>query len=122
MLMTVLSWVPWWLYAICAVVAYFAARHYLGEKIALVYAVAAAAWVAMDYGGDAREAWLRERTEVIVQQADTHLNARAEADWAERLARMAAEAKADKEKLDALEASSPDGCSPVPDDILRGMR
>lgn len=118
----VLSLIPWWLYAAGAVAAYLAARRYLGEKIALVYAIAAAGWVAMDYGGDAREAWLKKRAEAIVAQADINLNARADSDWSERLARLAVAAKADKEKLDALEKGSPDGCGPVPDDVLRGLR
>lgn len=122
MMQSVLSFIPWWMYLIGAVAAYVAARRYLGEKIALIYALVAAAWVAMDYGGDQREAWLKERAEAIVAQADINLNARADVDWSARLARIAVEAKADKEKLDALEKASPDGCGPVPDDVLRGLR
>lgn len=79
MMQLVLSWVPWWLYAICAVVAYFAARQYLGEKIALAYAISAAAWVAMDYGGDTREAWLKAEGAKAVTQADASISAAAEA-------------------------------------------
>lgn len=118
----VLTLIPWWLYAAGAVAAYLTARRFFGEKVALVYAIAAAAWVAMDYGGDAREAWLKERAEEIVAQADINLNTRADADWSERLARLAVAAKIDKEKLDALEKRSPDGCGPLPDDVLRGLR
>lgn len=79
MMQLVLSIIPWWLYAICAVAAYFAARHYLGEKIALAYAIAAAAWVAMDYGGDQREAWLKAEGAKAVAQADASISAAAEA-------------------------------------------
>ncbi|QRG06082.1 hypothetical protein EZH22_24330 [Xanthobacter dioxanivorans] len=126
----VMSYVPWWVYAIFAAGVYMAILRFavpiLGEKVggiaANVYAIAAILFIAGDYWGDQREAWLKERAEVIVTQADINLNARADVDWSERLARMAVEAKADKEKLDALEKGSPDGCGPVPDDVLRGLR
>jgi hypothetical protein len=104
------------------VAAYIAIRRYLGEKPAFVYAVLAVWWVAIDFGGDRREAWLKQRSEAIVADADANLNQRAGADWLDRVSRMAAEAKADKEKLDALEKGSPDDCGPVPDDVLRGLR
>lgn len=122
MLQWVLSVIPWWLYAAGAVAAYIAIRRYLGEKVALVYGLAAMGWVAMDFGGDRREAWLKQRSEAIVADADANLNKRAGADWLDRVSRMAAEAKSDKEKHDALEKGSPDDCGPVPDDVLRGLR
>ncbi|MFG1402007.1 hypothetical protein V5F38_04185 [Xanthobacter sp. V0B-10] len=112
MLMPILSWVPWWLYAICAVAAYVAARRYLGEKIALVYAVAAAAWVAMDYGGDTREAWLRAQGEKAVAQADASISVAADKHAAELQSHLDAQARQLKEATDALEtlADRP-GCS-----------
>ena len=122
MLQWVLSLIPWWVYALGAVAAYVAIRRYLGEKVAIVYGLAATCWVAMDYGGDRREAWLKARAEAIVASADANLNKRADADWLDRVSRMAAEAKADKEKLDALEKASPDDCGPIPDAVLRGLQ
>jgi hypothetical protein len=122
MLQWVLSLIPWWLYALGAVAAYVAIRRYLGEKWALAYALLAACWVSYDKGGDDRAAYLRARSEAIVASADANLNKRADADWLDRLSRMAAEAKADKEKLDALEKASPDDCGPIPDAVLRGLQ
>jgi len=59
----VMSWVPWWAYAAGAVGVYALLRARLpgrlGEIVATGYAVVAAAFVAADYGGDAREAWVR---------------------------------------------------------------
>lgn len=69
-----LSLIPWWLYAACAVVAYFAARHYLGEKAALVYAIAAVWWISYDKGGDDRETWLRAKAATENQHAIDRAN------------------------------------------------
>ncbi|MFG1417155.1 hypothetical protein V5F38_04995 [Xanthobacter sp. V0B-10] len=117
MIQLILSFVPWWLYAAGAVAAYIAARRYLGEKIALLYAIAAAAWVAMDYGGDAREAWLRAEGQKAAAQADATISAAANKSAAELQSHLDAKARQLKEATDALEtlAGRP-GCSA--DDVL----
>ncbi len=112
-----LSIIPWWLYAICAVAAYVAARRYLGEKIALLYAIAAAAWVAMDYGGDAREAWLREGGQVAVDQADAAAAGASAAHASALQSQLDQQARKLKEATDALESlAGRPGCSA--DDVL----
>lgn len=117
MIQWVLSLIPWWLYAICAVSAYIAARRYLGEKIALVYAIAAAAWVAMDYGGDAREAWLRERGQAAVSKADAAAATAARVHASTLQSQLDEQARNLKEATDALESlAGRPGCSA--DDVL----
>ena len=123
----VLSLIPWWLYAICAVAAYVAARRYLGEKIALGYAIAAAAWVAMDYGGDRREAWVRSEWSASVDRAraaiaaDDREAARiAKASDAELAEILAHEATKRAEIYDALRQRVDDGsCTVQPYDADR---
>lgn len=117
MMQAVLSIVPWWLYAICAAAVYVAARRYLGEKVALVYAVCAAAWVAMDYGGDAREAWLKAEGAKAVSQADASISAAADKHAVALQIQLDTQARQLKEATDALEtlAGRP-GCSA--DDVL----
>ncbi|WP_454914971.1 hypothetical protein [Xanthobacter sediminis] len=117
MMQAILSWVPWWLYAAGAVAAYFAARHYLGEKLALVYAVAAAAWVAMDYGGDVREAWLKAEGQKAIGRADASIAAAADRHAAALKSQLDTQDRKLKEATDALEtlAGRP-GCSA--DDVL----
>lgn len=113
----VLSIIPWWLYAIGAVAAYLAARRYLGEKIALVYAITAAAWVAMDYGGDAREAWLREDGKIAVANADAAATSAAGAHALALQSQLDDQARKLKEATDALESlAGRPGCSA--DDVL----
>lgn len=113
----VLSIIPWWLYAIGAVAAYVAARRYLGEKPALVYAIAAAAWVAMDYGGDTREAWLRESGQTAVSKADAAAATAAGAHASALQSQLDQQTRKLKEATDALESlAGRPGCSA--DDVL----
>lgn len=113
----VLSLIPWWLYAIGAVAAYIAARRYLGEKIALGYALAATAWVAMDYGGDAREAWLRRGGQAAVERADAAATLAANQHAEALQSQLDDQARKLKEATDALEAlAGRPGCSA--DDVL----
>jgi len=65
----VMSYVPWWIYAFATVLIYFAIRQYLGEKPALIYACIAIFFVATDYGGDARETWVRKQWAESVERA-----------------------------------------------------
>ena len=112
-----LSIIPWWLYAIGAVAAYLVVRRYLGEKIALVYAIAAAAWVAMDYGGDKREAWLRERGHAAVAKADAAAASAAGAHASALQSQLDDQTRKLKEATDALESlAGRPGCSA--DDVL----
>ncbi|MFG1245715.1 hypothetical protein [Xanthobacter flavus] len=112
-----LSLIPWWLYAIGAVAAYLAARRYLGEKPALLYAIAAAAWVAMDYGGDAREAWLRESGQTAVSKADAAAATAAGSHASTLQSQLDEQARKLKEATDALESlAGRPGCSA--DDVL----
>jgi len=65
----VMSFVPWWVYAACAVAIYFTVRSYFGEKLALVYAIAAAVFTYGDFLADGREAWVREQWRASVERA-----------------------------------------------------
>lgn len=123
--MWVMSFIPWWLYAISAVAIYFAIRIKLGEKLALVYAIAACAFVFMDVGGDAREAWVREAWKAQAQKAqeaarkiDTEA---AEDTGADLQSQLDKERAARKELEDALARASAAGtCSGV-DDVLERL-
>lgn len=126
----VLSLFPWQVYAffsiLVTVILFFTANYFFGPKPAItvtaIYVALAYSQVVYDKGGDDRATYIRNRTEQLVKQADANITKRAGEDWEERLARLASEAAKDKEKLDALQHSLPDGCGPVPDSVLRDLR
>ncbi|MGQ3674239.1 hypothetical protein ACT6QH_01880 [Xanthobacter sp. TB0139] len=112
MMQLILSFVPWWLYASASVGIYVAARRWLGEVPATVYALVAVAWVAMDYGGDTREAWVRERGQQAIAKADAAIASAAESRAAALQEKLDQQARELKEATDALETlSGQPGCT-----------
>lgn len=123
--MWVMSIVPWWLYTIFAIAIYFGIREKLGEKLALVYAIAATVFIASDWGGDVREQWVRadwkaqaERAQALAREIDEEA---ANDTGADLQAQLDKERAVRRELTDALSHSATGSCGSV-DGVLDRLR